>query len=69
MQEYVIAKVYGRGAYRAPYHLLGPDGSTPLCGTALRRLDLFQLIPVSGVGKRKLCSRCRRAATPKDGQR
>lgn len=55
---YVIVKRCGRGAYRAPYHLLGPDGSIPLCGTALRRLDLFQLIPVSDVGMRKLCSRC-----------
>lgn len=68
MLEYVIAKVCGRGAYRAPYHLLGPNGSDPLCGTTLRRLDLFQLIPVSGVGTRKLCCRCRKATAPKDEQ-
>lgn len=67
MHEYVIIKVCGRGASRAPYHLIGSNGSDPLCGTALRRLDLFQMIQVSGVGKRKLCSRCKAAYTSKEG--
>jgi hypothetical protein len=63
MSEYLFIKVAGRGFLQAPYHELGPDGSTPACGTRLQ-LSQWALWPVQAgttYGRRR-CQKCPMAA-------
>lgn len=54
----VLIKRWGRNVGGAAVHLIGPDGSSPLCGTRLVD-EQWEVVTIQHQ-PRALCTRCRR---------
>lgn len=69
-EQYVFIKTHGRWQHTAVCHLVGPDGTHPLCGIRLNQ-EHWSLWPQQGatVARRSLCQQCAAQAAREAQQR